>query len=96
MKRSTALLPWENHPEQRLENFLRRRHRLPRRHTVTTLPVRLCLIERLRSAKLYELVYTVKDPYVLGLHRRIPAMSDRSSNTQLRMNSVLHTARRSN
>jgi Alpha/beta hydrolase domain len=33
---------------------------------VTTLPVRLCLKNGFDPAKLYELVYTVKDPYVLG------------------------------
>jgi hypothetical protein len=33
---------------------------------VTTLPVRLCLKDGFDPAKLYQLVYTVKDPYVLG------------------------------
>jgi hypothetical protein len=33
---------------------------------LTTLPVRLCLKNGFDPAKLYELVYTVKDPYVLG------------------------------
>jgi len=33
---------------------------------VTTLPVRLCLEEGFDPAKLYQLVYTVKNPYVLG------------------------------
>jgi Alpha/beta hydrolase domain len=33
---------------------------------VTTLPVLLCLKNGFDPAKLYELVYTVKDPYVLG------------------------------
>ena len=34
---------------------------------VTGLPVRLCLKDGFDPAKLYELVYTVKDPYVLGV-----------------------------
>jgi hypothetical protein len=33
---------------------------------VTTLPVRLCLKDGFDATKLYQLVYTVKDPYVLG------------------------------
>ena len=33
---------------------------------VTTLPVRLCLKDGFDATKLYELVYTAKDPYVLG------------------------------
>jgi len=33
---------------------------------VTTLPVRLCLKDGFDPTKLYQLVYTVKDPYVLG------------------------------
>jgi hypothetical protein len=33
---------------------------------VTTLPVQLCLKNGFDPAKLYQLVYTVKDPYVLG------------------------------
>jgi len=33
---------------------------------VTTLPVRLCLKDGFDPAKLYQLTYTVKDPYVLG------------------------------
>ena len=33
---------------------------------VTTLPVQLCLKDAFDPAKLYQLVYTVKDPYVLG------------------------------
>jgi alpha/beta hydrolase family protein len=34
---------------------------------VTTLPVRLCLKDGFDPAKLYQLVYTVKDPYALGV-----------------------------
>jgi alpha/beta hydrolase family protein len=34
---------------------------------VTTLPVRLCLKNGFDATKLYQLVYTVKDPYVLGV-----------------------------
>lgn len=34
---------------------------------VTTLPVRLCLKDGFDPAMLYQLVYTVKDPYVLGV-----------------------------
>jgi alpha/beta hydrolase family protein len=33
---------------------------------VTTLPVRLCLKDGFDPLKLYQLIYTVKDPYVLG------------------------------
>src|SRR6266851_2809426 len=33
---------------------------------VTTLPVNLCLKDGFEAAKLYQLTYTVKDPYVLG------------------------------
>jgi hypothetical protein len=33
---------------------------------VTTLPVRLCLKDGFDATKLYQLVYTVKEPYVLG------------------------------
>ena len=33
---------------------------------VTALPVRLCLKDGFDATKLYQLVYTVKDPYVLG------------------------------
>ena len=33
---------------------------------VTTLPVRLCLKDGFVATKLYQLTYTVKDPYVLG------------------------------
>ena len=33
---------------------------------VTTLPVQLCLKDGFDATKLYQLVYTVKDPYVLG------------------------------
>jgi len=33
---------------------------------VSALPVRLCLKDGFDAAKLYQLVYTVKDPYVLG------------------------------
>ena len=38
----------------------------PRRHRSPTLPVRLCLKDGFDPTKLYQLVYTVKDPYVLG------------------------------
>jgi len=34
---------------------------------VTTLPVRLCLKDGFDATKLYQLVYTVKDPYALGV-----------------------------
>jgi len=34
---------------------------------VTTLPVQLCLKDGFDPAKLYQLVYTVKDPYALGV-----------------------------
>jgi hypothetical protein len=34
---------------------------------VTSLPVRLCLKDGFDPTKLYQLVYTVKDPYVLGV-----------------------------
>jgi hypothetical protein len=34
--------------------------------TVTTLPVNVCLRNGFDATKLYQLVYTVKDPYVLG------------------------------
>jgi hypothetical protein len=33
---------------------------------VTTLPVQVCMMNGFDPAKLYQLVYTVKDPYVLG------------------------------
>ena len=39
---------------------------LRRQRPVTTLPVRLCLKDGFDPAKLYQLVYTAKDPYVLG------------------------------
>ena len=54
-------------PQQRLEVLQAAAPPSPRRSPVTTLPVRVCLKEDgFDPTKLYQLVYTVKDPYVLG------------------------------
>ena len=54
------------HCERRLE-VLRRRHVRRAATPLTTLPVQICLKGGFNPAKLYQVVYTAKDPYVLGV-----------------------------
>jgi hypothetical protein len=64
MKLLPALLPWDKQSPTRLE-ILRRRHvcRADAGHHAAGAAVSE---ERFRSSEALELVYTVKDPYVLG------------------------------